>query len=51
MTEQDDITDMKKCRTGRRWMAGLLLGLGIREAGNILIPDTNNEWKIMDTRR
>ncbi len=27
MTEQDDITDMKKCRTGRRWMAGLLLGL------------------------
>ena len=32
-------------------MAGLLLGLGIREAGNILIPDTNNEWKKMDTRR
>ena len=29
----------------------VLLGLGIREAGNILIPDTNNEWKIMDTRR
>ena len=33
MTEQDDITDMKKCRTGRRWMAGLLLGLGILLAG------------------
>jgi hypothetical protein len=32
MTEQDDITDMKKCRTGRRWMAGLL-GLGILLAG------------------
>lgn len=29
----------------------VLLGLGIREAGNILIPDTNNQWKIMDTRR
>lgn len=29
----------------------VLLGLGIREAGNILIPDTNNEWKKMDTRR
>ena len=29
MTEQDDITDMKKCRTGRRWMIGLLLGLGM----------------------
>lgn len=33
MTEQDDITDMKKCRTGRRWMIGLLLGLGIILAG------------------
>ena len=33
MTEQDDITDMKKCRTGRRWMIGLLLGLGMILAG------------------
>ena len=33
MTEQDDITDMKKCRTGREWMIGLLLGLGIILAG------------------
>ena len=29
----------------------VLLGLGIREAGNILIPDINNEWKTMNTWR
>ena len=33
MTEQDDQTIMKKCRTGRQWLAGVLLLLGIALTG------------------